>query len=70
MKIKQMLLALTVFGFLSTSVYADGETKKVCIDVKDKDGKVVKDSKGAPKQNCKVMKVHKKLDGTPVPEKK
>lgn len=46
------------------------ETKKVCVDVKDKDGKVVKDAKGNPKQECKEMKVHKKLEGTEVPPKK
>ena len=47
------------------------ETTKVCVDVKDKEGKVVKDSKtGKPKQNCKEMKVHKKLEGTEVPQKK
>jgi len=46
------------------------ETKIVCVDVKDKDGNVVKDTKGNPKQNCKEMKVHKKLEGTEVPPKK
>ncbi len=46
------------------------ETKKVCVDVK-KDGKEVKDPKtGKTKQSCKEVKVHKKLDGTKVPEKK
>jgi hypothetical protein len=50
---------------------AEGETKKVCVDVKDKDGKPVKDAKtGKVKQNCKEVKVHKKLEGTKVPEKK
>lgn len=47
------------------------ETVKVCVDVKDKEGKPVKDAKtGKVKQNCKEMKVHKKLEGTKVPEKK
>ena len=46
------------------------ETKKVCVDVKDKEGKPVKDAKGKVKQNCKEMKVHKKLEGTEVPVKK
>ncbi len=46
------------------------ETKTVCVDVKDKDGKVINDAKGNPKQNCKEMKVHKKLEGTEVPPKK
>ena len=46
------------------------KTKKVCVDVKDKQGQVVKDKDGKPKQNCKDMKVHKKLEGTEVPVKK
>jgi hypothetical protein len=49
---------------------AQAETVKVCVDVKDKQGQVVKDKAGKPKQNCKEMKVHKKLEGTKVPEKK
>jgi hypothetical protein len=56
---------------LSGQSMAEGETKKVCVDVKDKAGKVVNDAKtGKPKQSCKEMKVHKKLEGTKVPEKK
>jgi hypothetical protein len=56
-------------------VYAGGdtakETTKVCVDVKDKAGNVVIDPKTKyPKQQCKEMKVHKKLEGTKVPEKK
>lgn len=46
------------------------ETKKVCIDKMTKDGKVVMDKSGKPVQECKEMKVHKKLEGTKVPEKK
>jgi hypothetical protein len=67
---KKIIAALTI-AFATTLVYADGETKKVCVDVKDKAGKVVNDPKtGKPKQSCKEMKVHKKLEGTKVPEKK
>ena len=47
---------------LCLSMFVQAETTKVCVDVKDKAGK--------PKQNCKEMKVHKKLEGTPVPVKK
>lgn len=54
---------------IALNVYA-AETKKVCVDVKDKQGQVVKDKAGKPKQNCKEMKVHKKLEGTEVPVKK
>lgn len=46
------------------------ETKKVCVDVKDKDGKPVKNKDGSVKQQCKDVKVHKKHEGTKVPEKK
>ena len=64
---------LLSLGVVTSAYSADEpkEVKKVCIDVKDKDGKTVNDPKtGKPKQNCKDMKVHKKLEGTPVPEKK
>ena len=64
---KKILLAVG----LCISLFAhSAETTKVCVDVKDKAGQVVKDKKGNVKQNCKEMKVHKKLDGTKVPEKK
>lgn len=46
------------------------ETRKVCVDVKDKDGKVVKNKDGSNKQNCKEVKAHQKHEGTKVPEKK
>jgi hypothetical protein len=55
---------------LAPVAYADAEKAKVCVDVKDKEGKPVKDAKGNVKQNCKEMKVHKKLEGTEVPVKK
>ena len=55
---------------LCLSLFAQAETTKVCVDVKDKAGQVVKDKKGNVKQNCKEMKVHKKLEGTEVPSKK
>lgn len=62
------LLALALMS-LALSVQA-AETKKVCIDKIGKDGKVVMGKDGKPVQECKEMKVHKKLEGTPVPEKK
>ena len=46
------------------------ETTQVCVDVKDKAGVPVKDKTGKVRQNCRAMKTHKKLEGTPVPEKK
>ena len=38
------------------------ETKKVCVDQKDKAGNPVKDAKGNVKQTCKTVKQHKKLE--------
>ncbi len=65
-----IVLAISSIAFVAPAI-AEGETKKVCVDVKDKDGKPVKDAKtGKVKQNCKEVKVHKKLEGTKVPEKK
>jgi hypothetical protein len=47
------------------------ETKRICVDVKDKEGKEVIDPKTKKvKQNCKEVKQHKKLEGTDVPVKK
>jgi hypothetical protein len=54
---------------VSSMVFA-AEEKVVCIDRIGKDGKVVVDNSGKPLQDCKKMKVHKKLEGTKVPEKK
>jgi hypothetical protein len=62
------LLALALMS-LALSIQA-AETKKVCIDKIGKDGKVVMGKDGKPTQECKEMKVHKKLEGTKVPEKK
>ena len=47
------------------------ETKKVCVDVKGKDGKPEVDKKtGKTKQSCKEVKVHKKHEGTKVEDAK
>jgi hypothetical protein len=46
------------------------ETKKVCVDKVTNDGKKVLDKEGKPVQECKEIKVHKKLEGTEVPPKK
>jgi hypothetical protein len=55
---------------VSAPAYAETKTKQVCKDVVDKDGKTVKNKDGTAKQACKTIKVHKKLEGTPVPTKK
>lgn len=59
------LLALT----LATSAFAAAEIKEVCKDKMDKAGKPVMKA-GKAVQDCKKIKVHKKLEGTAVPEDK
>lgn len=61
---------ITIGMLLAASVTFAAETKTVCIDKMTKDGKPIIDKKtGKPEQECKEMKVHKKLEGTKVPEK-
>ena len=57
---KSLILALTLVFALP--VFA-AETKKACITQKDP-------KTGKEKEVCKDVKVHKKLEGPPVPEKK
>jgi hypothetical protein len=57
------------FPAYNNHVFA-AEMKEVCHDKTDKAGKPVLNKDGTPKQDCKKIKVHKKLDGNPVPEKK
>ena len=61
-----IVLAAALFALTATAT----ETRKVCVDVKDKAGQVQMDKSGKPKQNCKQVKQHKKLEGTVVPGKK
>ena len=62
------LIALLAIAFAGTA-FAGGEMKEVCKDKLDKAGKpVMKD--GKPVQECKKIKVHKKLEGTEVPPAK
>jgi hypothetical protein len=67
---KTLILSLALLFGMTTTAYAEAEKTKVCVDVKDKTGQPVKDAKGKVRQNCKEMKVHKKLEGTAVPVKK
>jgi hypothetical protein len=55
---------------LASSVIFAAETKEVCHDKVDKAGKTVMGKDGKPKQDCKTIKIHKKLEGTEVPVKK
>jgi hypothetical protein len=64
------LIALLIVSTLSVSVLAEAEVKQVCKDKTDKAGKVLVDKAGKARQDCKQIRVHKKLEGTAVPEKK
>ena len=66
----KLLFALLTSLALVGTAYAGGETKEVCKDKLDKKGAVVKDKKGNVVQECKKIKVHKKVEGDKVPEKK
>lgn len=65
---KQVLALLTIF--LAGTAFAGGEIKEVCTDKTDKAGKVVNGKDGKPVQVCKKIKVHKKFEGTAIPEDK
>ena len=64
---------VSVFALIALIVtnpaYAEAKTKEVCRDKVDKAGNIVKDKSGKTAQVCKKVKVHKKVDGTRVPEK-
>lgn len=64
---KKMLSLMVLL--IATSVFA-AEEKQVCIDKIGKDGKVMSGKDGKPQQECKKIKIHKKLEGTKLPEKK
>lgn len=65
---KKLLTLLAVC--VASTAFAGGEMKEVCTDKKDKAGKVVNGKDGKPVQECKKIKVHKKVEGEKVPEKK
>ena len=66
----KLLLALVTSLALVSTAYAGGEMKEVCTDKKDKAGKVVNGKDGKPVQECKKIKVHKKVEGDKVPDGK
>ena len=65
------LLALVTSLALVGTAYAGGETKEVCTPKVDKAGKAVMDKKtGKQAEDCKKIKVHKKVEGDKVPDGK
>jgi len=66
-----LILALALGSQFVIAEEPKKETKRICVDVKDKEGKEVIDPKTKKvKQNCKEVKQHKKLEGHEVPVKK
>ena len=57
-----LILVTLVFSLLAPPAFAAAETKKVCVEQTDPKTK-------QPKQVCREVKVHKKLEGTKVPDK-
>ncbi len=59
------LLAIIALAFALAPIHAaaEAEQKKVCVEQKDA-------KTGKTKEVCKMVKVHKKLEGTQVPEPK
>ena len=64
-----LVLALALGSHVVIAEEPAKETKKVCVDVKDKEGKPVKDKDGKVKQNCKEVRAHQKLEGHDIPKK-
>ena len=62
---KKLLIALNIvaWSLVGYQVAQATETKKACVMQKDQ-------KTGKEKEVCKEIKVHKKLEGTAVPEKK
>jgi hypothetical protein len=58
-----LLMGLGIFSLSYNNPAFAAETKKVCVEQTDAKTKKVK-------QVCKEVKVHKKLEGTQVPDKK
>jgi hypothetical protein len=70
---KKILFIALVLGSIPLLNYHDitfaAEVKRVCVDKITNDGKKVVGKDGKPVQDCKEIKVHKKLEGTEVPKK-
>ena len=54
------LIALTILLLAASSFAA--EEQKVCVDKVGKDGKPLVGKDGKPQQECKTIKIHKKLE--------
>jgi hypothetical protein len=65
-----VFMGLCLAMFPHNPAHAEAEVKQVCHDKLDIKGQFVKDKYGMVVQDCKKIKVHKKLEGTTVPDSK
>jgi hypothetical protein len=65
-----LALALSFPTYASDDSPGKGEMKTVCHPKKDKNGNEVKDKNGKVVEECKQVKVRKKLEGTEIPPAK
>lgn len=65
-----VVLALGVALTINTAHAEEHEVRVVCKDKVGKDGQVIKGKDGKTQQECRKMKIHKKLEGHEVPTKK
>lgn len=74
-------LLFTIFLLTNTSYACEDKkvstkpieppTKKICVDLQDKQGNPIKDPKTKQnKQMCREVKIHEKREGTKIPDKK
>jgi hypothetical protein len=63
MKQPLIVLAIVLSLLAPPTVFAAAETKRVCVEQTDPKTK-------KPKEVCREVKIHKKLEGTPVPPPK
>jgi hypothetical protein len=74
---KLFLALITSLALISSAYAADdkegpgkGEMKTVCTPKKDKAGNEITGKDGKVVEDCKKVKVRKKVEGTSIPEKK
>ena len=69
-KVVPVVAELKAVPIVVEAVKEAPKTKRICKDSKDKSGKVIKNKDGSAKQACKTIKIHKKHEGTKVPDGK
>lgn len=65
-----VLIALGLSLTINTAYAEEHEVKQVCKDKVGKDGQPQKGKDGKVQQECRNVKIHKKLEGHEVPTKK